>query len=189
MQKYLRPILIGIAVTFVSAVLLGALLGADFTTIFFSAMFGCATAYILANLAGNRKVAAATTAERDAALRLKPPAGQALLVVYRVGYIAKLAGLNLALDGREFVQLTAPKFATLAVPPGPHILTAAFGGFAGAQGKTATCDLVGAPDGVVVIRITMPFGSAQAKLTPETDLNAARGTLGGMPMAVATPLS
>jgi len=191
MQKYLRPILAGVAVTFVTAVILGALLGPDFSTIFFSALFGCATAYILANLAGNRKVASASAAERDAALALTPPAGQALLVVYRTGYVAKLAGLNLALDGREFVQLTAPKFATLAAAPGAHTLTAAFGGFAGAQAKAASYAFEAPADGVVALRLSPQFGWVQGgvKVTPETDLAAVRNKLAGMPMALAAAAS
>ena len=86
-------------------------------------------AYIFGNLAGNRKVASIDGGEREAALKLQPPAGKVL----REGFVAKLAGLNIALDGKEFAPLTAPKFTVLALAPGPHTLACAFGGAEPAQ--------------------------------------------------------
>ena len=96
---------------------------------------GAFFAYIFANLAGNRKVPTADAAQKEAALALKPPPGKALLVVYREGFVAKLAGLNIAVDGQEFAQLTAPKFTVLTLPAGAHTLTCGFGGLAGPQSK------------------------------------------------------
>src|SRR6202000_280739 len=95
--------------------------------------FGAFVAYILSNLAGNKKLPIADPGASAEALNPQPPAGQALLVVYREGFVAKLAGLNLAVDDKAFVQLTAPKFSVIALTPGGHVLTGGFGGLAGAQ--------------------------------------------------------
>ena len=72
MQKYLVPILAGLGAAVVAGALFGALLGADILTYFMGAFVGFFTFYILANLAGNRKVAMASVAERDQAARLEP---------------------------------------------------------------------------------------------------------------------
>src|SRR5216684_4361208 len=111
MPKYLPQILIGAAAGFVMAFLIRTFV---FHGLLAPTLYGTGTAvfvaYILANLAGNKRVPNASDAVKSEALKLAPPAGMALLVVYREGFVAKLAGLNLAIDGREFAQLTSPKF-------------------------------------------------------------------------------
>lgn len=187
MQKYIRPVLIGLVVGVFAWFVFNAIFTPGLGTSAFAIFCGVFTAYILANLAGNRKVADAGAEEKAAALALAPPPGQALLVAYRVGFVAKLAGLNLALDGREFAQLTAPKFTSLVVSPGAHTLTGAFGGLAGAQSKGAGFDFNAAPGSVTVVRINAQMGMVQGavKFTPESDLAATRTKLAAMPMAAA----
>jgi hypothetical protein len=148
-------------------------------------------AYILSNLAGNRKVAAAGAAERQLAMDMRPPAGKALLIPYREGFVAKLAGLNLALDGQEFVQLTSPKFACVVISPGRHTLAGAFGGFAGAQSKAATWDFEAPEGGVVIVRINSRMGLVQGAVvfTPETDRATVKKKIDGFQMAASSPAS
>jgi hypothetical protein len=153
----------------------------------YAAGIGAFVAYILANLAGNKKVPAASDADRQQALAMRPPPGKALLIPYRQGFVAKMAGLNLALDGNEFAQLTAPKFTAIAISPGRHTLAGAFGGFAGAQSKSANYEFEAADGAVLVVRIDSRMGMVQGAVvfTLETDLAAARAKLERMPMAAA----
>ena len=46
-------------------------------------------------------MAKASDAEKQAALQMQPPPGKAVIYVYREGFVAKLAGLNLQVDGTE----------------------------------------------------------------------------------------
>jgi hypothetical protein len=142
-------------------------------------------AYILSNLAGNRKVAAAGADERAQALAMRAPVGKALLIPYREGFVAKLAGLNLSIDGRQFVQLTSPKFACLAISPGRHTLSGVFGGLAGPQSKAANVEFEAPEGSVTVVRINANMGLVQGAIvfTREDDLAAARLKLERMPMA------
>ncbi len=85
--------------------------------------------------------------------------------------------MNLAVDGREFVQLTSPKFACVVVSPGRHTLSAAFGGLAGPQSKGANLEFEAIEGGVALVRITANMGLVQGavRFTPESDLAAAKG--------------
>ena len=150
---------------------------------------GAFFAYIFANLAGNKKLPIADAAEKQAALALKPPPGKALLVAYREGFVAKLAGLNIAVDGKEVAQLTAPKFTVLALPPGTHTLTCGFGGLAGPQSKPGTYNFDVAADSVATVGIGVSMGMVQGsmKFTPIANLDAARAKLASMPMVKADP--
>jgi hypothetical protein len=150
---------------------------------------GVFVAYIFGNLAGNRKMATADSGEKDAAPKLQPPPGKALLVVYREGFVAKLAGLNVAVDGKAFAQLTAPRFTVLALPPGAHTLSCAFGGLAGPQSKPGTYDFQVAEGGVAAVGIGVVMGLVQGGLafTPISDLDVARAKLSRTPMVKAEP--
>jgi hypothetical protein len=72
-------------------------------------------------LSGNRRVTFADDAARRAALA---PVGDgtARLLVYRQGFIGKLAGVDVHVDGEVRTQLKSPRFAALEVSPGPHTL-------------------------------------------------------------------
>jgi hypothetical protein len=80
---------------------------------------GVVAAYLFGNLAGNRRIASASSAEKTAALSRTPPPGKALLFLYREGFVAKLAGLNLMVDGKPVAQLKSPRFTCIVVPPEP----------------------------------------------------------------------
>ncbi|MBV9994111.1 MAG: hypothetical protein JO127_02755 [Caulobacteraceae bacterium] len=189
MAKYLPQILIGVAVAFVVSLLLAVVAGPGPEGPVLGAMMGAFTAYILANLAGNRKVAAASAAEREAALSFQPPEGKALAYLYREGFVAKAAGMNLSVDGREVVQLKSPRFTRLVLSPGRHVLVAGFGGLAGAQSKPATYDLDAKAGEVTILKIGAAMGLVQGNITitPADDLAAAKTRLSGMTMIAAEP--
>ena len=87
------------------------------------------------------------------------------------------------------MQLTSPKFACIAISPGRHTLTGAFGGFAGAQSKAASFDFDAPQGGVVVVRINARMGLVQGAVvfTPETDLAAVKAKLDHFQMAASSP--
>jgi hypothetical protein len=188
MSRYARAIIAGL----IAAVLMTFLMTFVFkgaTPYLYGLFTGVFVAYIFGNLAGNRKVATAGAGEKEAALKLQPPAGKALLVVFREGFVAKLAGLNIAVDGKEIAQLTAPKFTVLALAPGAHTLTCAFGGLAGPQSKSGSYEFQVAEGGVAAVGIGVAMGLVQGSMTftPIADVNAARAKLSRMPMVKAEP--
>jgi len=189
MSKYLRAILIGFAVAFVVSLLFSLALCDTGLGVFFGVFAGVFVAYILSNLAGNRKVAAASPAERQAALDFKAPDGRALVYVYREGFVAMAAGMNVAVDGQEVVQLKSPRFTRLVLSPGTHRFQAAFGGLAGAQSKASSYDFQAVAGQVAVLRIGANMGLIQGSIsfTPAPDPAALAGKLGGMTMVAASP--
>lgn len=188
MSKYTRAIIAGfIAAAVMTFLMMFVFEGA--TPYIYGVFTGLFVAYIFGNLAGNRKLPIAAAAEKDAALKLQSPPGKALLVVFREGFVAKMAGLNIAVDGKEFAQLTAPKFTVLALPPGAHTLTCGFGGLAGPQSKPGTYNFEVAEGGVAAVGIGVSMGLVQGSMTftPLADVNAARAKLSRMPMVKAEP--
>jgi hypothetical protein len=191
MNKYVPGILIGIGVAVASAILLRMFVWTEGgpQPLIYPIFFGAFVAYILSNLAGNKKLTIVDGTAKQAALQLKPPPGKALLVVFREGFVAKLAGLNIAVDGAEFAQLTAPKFTVLTLSPGAHTLTCGFGGLAGPQSKKGTYDFSVAADAVHTVGIGVSMGLIQGNMTFTSiaDLNAARAKVTNMPMVQAAP--
>jgi hypothetical protein len=126
----------------------------------------------------------ADAAQQAAAVAMTPIAGKALVYVYREGFVGKAAGMNVALDGKPVAQLTSPRFTVVAVPPGPHTVSAAFGGLAGPQNKTAEAAFTAEAGGVHAFRITLYMGMLQnsIQLAPVADLGAVKGELGRMKM-------
>lgn len=188
MSKYTRAIVAG----FIAAAVMTFLMMFVFegvTPYIYGIFTGLFFAYIFANLAGNRKVPTADAAAKEAALALKPPPGKALLVVFREGFVAKLAGLNIAVDGKEFVQLIAPRFTILTLPAGVHTLTCGFGGLAGPQSKPGTYEFTVGEGGVATIGIGVRMGAVQGsmKFSPIAGVDAARAKVAPMPMVVASP--
>jgi hypothetical protein len=187
-SKYTTAIIAG----FIAAAVMTFLMTFVFegiTPYIYGTFTGAFVAYIFGNLAGNRKVPTADAAQKDAALALKPPPGKALLVVYRDGFVAKLAGLNIAIDGQEFAQLTAPRFTILTLPAGVHTLTCGFGGLAGPQSKPGTYEFTVGEGGVATLGIGVRMGAVQGsmKFTPLASADAGRAKVAGMPMVVASP--
>ena len=189
MNKYIPAIVIGVVVAIAFGFIMVLAFPDSPEHAIYGVFVGGFAAYITANLAGNRKVASASDADKQAALQMKPPPGKSQLYVYREGFVAKLAGLNLQVDGTEFAQLTAPKFTCLVVAPGPHTLTCGFGGLAGPQSKKGVYEFVAPADGVAVVGIGVNMGLVQGAMsfTPISSPDAAKTKLNGMPMVVASP--
>ena len=189
MSKYLPRILIGVVAGILLYFVASSVEGPGFMALFTGVFGGIATAYILSNLAGNRKVATAGGAQKEQALALAPPPGKALLVVAREGFVAKLVGLNLNIDGQPFTQLKSPAFTIVEVAPGQHALATGFGGLAGPQNKAGVYDFSAAEGQVVAVVVTVSMGALQNafKFTPQTDLEALRRKLRGMPMVLPEP--
>ena len=183
--KYVRAIVIGFAVALVTGVALNVLLHG--TGRWIAIFAGVMTAYLLSNLAGNRKIADASDADKRAALERRPPSGKALVYLYREGFVAKLAGLDLKIDGRPVAQLKSPRFTCVAVPAGSHVISGRFGGLAGAQSKFSELTIQAPADGVVCVRIGVSMGLLQGSLqmTVAADTAAAMRTLATLPMTPA----
>jgi hypothetical protein len=190
MQKYLVPALAGLGTGVVVSVLFGLLLGPSFITTFTGTMLGIFTFYILANLAGNRKIAVATDAERIQALKFEAPADKALLYIYREGFVGMAAGLNITVDGKDVTQLKSPRFTYVTLAPGAHTVTAAFGGLAGPQNKPATLEFPVEAGGIIAVRVTLAMGLMRNSITigREPDLGAVQAKLANTIMVSAAPV-
>jgi hypothetical protein len=190
--KAIRAIVIGFAVAFLVAMglsYLDSIAGRPdpMQNVLIGAVFGGITAYILGNLAGNRSIASASNADRAAALSRTPPPGKMLLYVVREGFVAKMAGLNLSIDGRPVAQIKAPRFTFIALPARQTTLGAAFGGLAGAQSKPNEIVLDPPANGILVVKITIAIGLVQGsvKFTVQPDGEAARKSLAYVTMTPA----
>ena len=186
MNKYIRPIIFGVVAGIAGGILVKWLVFPEGPAwLIYTVGIGLVVAYLLSNLAGNRKVAAAGGAERQQAMRMAPPAGKAMLIPYREGFVAKMAGLDLAVDGKPFAQLLSPQFTCVLLTPGSHTLTGAFGGLAGAQSKPASWAFEAAPGSVLAVRIDSALGMVQGavKFTLDGDLDKVKKKMDRMRMA------
>jgi len=189
MSKTVQAILLGVAVALVVSFGVGVLMGAvgdpnPARGVAPGLFLGLFTAYIFGNLAGNRKIANASGAEQSEAVRREPPPGKGLVFLYREGFVAKLAGLNLAIDGKPVGQIKSPAFTCVVVQPGAHNVGAAFGGLAGAQSRGEDCRIDVAAGQSVAVRMGVRMGMVQGSvdMTVETDMAAVRGKLAKMPL-------
>ncbi len=173
MSKYIPSIVVGfvvaLAVSFGLSFLFSGL-GADagYLPTLAGAFLGIFTAYIMANLVGTKLGKTATPEQKQAALDLRPQVpDQALLIVYREGFVGKAVGLALALDDQYVAQLKSPRFTALSVAPGGHQLSMAFSGLAGKQNKPTLEGFIAAPGETVVFRATMQMGMTQNRIIVE----------------------
>jgi len=192
MQRYILPVVMGFVVAFVLGLGIGWVEQAAGEPMgpvrwWGPAFFGFLTFFIMANLAGNRRVANASSAEREAALRLTPPEGKALVVVLREGFVGMAAGLNVLLDGRPVAQLKSPRFVVLPVDPGRHELTAAFGALAGAQNNAGAYSFDARAGDVIAVRASLSMGALKntIRLEEAGDLPAFRQRLAKTTMVKA----
>ena len=124
-------------------------------------IFGAITAFAMANLVGTKGSKAATPAQKEAALAFRAEPGQALLIVFREGFVGKAVGLNLVLDGVAAAQLKSPRFTALSIGPGAHTLSAGFGGLAASQNRPVEEAFTVAAGDVVAFRAVMSMGMAK----------------------------
>lgn len=194
MSKYAKPIIVGFIVAFVVSgglSLLASAGGADpgFTPALVGMIFGTFTAYIMANLAGNKKGVAASDADKQAAVSLTPPPGQALLIVMREGFVGMAAGLNVTVDGRVVAQLKSPRFTAIPLSVGSHEMELAFAALAGKQNKPAVERFGAGAAEVVVYRAKVAMGALQntialERIHADADLS---NKLRGMTMTAPNP--
>jgi hypothetical protein len=189
MSKTVQAIVLGVAVALVAGLAFGFLLGLDgedhtATATVSGLGAGVVAAYIFGNLAGNRRIANASNAEKSTALSRVPPPGKSLLFLYREGFVAKLAGLNITVDGKPVAQLKSPRFTCVVVPAGTHAVAAKFGGLAGAQSLMGECSLQAPADGAAAVRMTahLTMTKGGIELEPQADVGVVRQRLSGMPM-------
>ena len=182
MSKYAKPIIVGFIVAFVVSGGLGFMAaagGADpgMTPAIVGMIFGVFTAYIMANLAGNRKGKAASHEDKAAAVALRPEPGKALLIVFRDGFVGKAAGMNVGVDGRIVTQLKSPRFAAIPLEVGRHEMELAFGGLAAEQNR-ANVEQFGVGAGeVVAYKARISMGALKntihvERVTPDAALSA-----------------
>lgn len=158
MGKYVPAIVTGLIVLVVVAVLLGVLGFRGFAAWYIPIFAGGITAYLMANLQGTKAGLAATETQKAAALSLRPSSGKGLILVHRQGFVGKMAGMEVTLDGRVLAQLKSPQFTAVEVEPGPHSLGFGFVGLAAAQNKPEVVEMTVAEGQVVAWRATVAMG-------------------------------
>lgn len=124
-------------------------------------IFGAITTFGMANLVGTKGSKAATPAQKEAALAFRAEPGQALLIVFREGFVGKAVGLNLVLDGVAVAQLKSPRFTALSIAPGAHTLSAGFGGLAASQNRPVEEAFTATAGDLVAFRAVMSMGMAK----------------------------
>ncbi|RYG16244.1 MAG: hypothetical protein EON96_09105 [Caulobacteraceae bacterium] len=173
MSKYIPAIAVGFLLAFVISAGLAfffSSVGADagYLPMMVGGFVGVFTAYIMANLAGTKLGKAATPEQKQAVLDFRPQFhDQALLIVYREGFVGKAAGMDLSVDDRFVAQLKSPRFTAISVSPGGHQLSMAFGGLAGKQNKPTLEGFIAAPGDVIAFRATMQMGMMKNRIVVE----------------------
>ncbi len=138
----------------------------------------------LQRMDGNRKIAVRSDAERAAALALVPPPGQGVLYVYRTSFMAKLLGIDVAVDGVTCGQLLGPRSMQLVLAAGRHEVTASSNAATTKAAEPLAVDIPSGGTAVVELQIASGMVKNIVKLRPEPDVAAARQRLAGMPMIV-----
>jgi hypothetical protein len=172
MSIHIRNALVGVLVTTIFSFALafamasvGAKAGAEVPLI--GAMLGSLVFYLLWNLSGNRKILKASQEQRDQAVALISPQGQAMLYVIRKGFVAKAAGMSISIDDTLRAHLKSPQFTCFAVTPGTHELSAAFGGGAGAQSRKQTQQISLEEGKVMGVLMMVKMGAVQGSIAFE----------------------
>jgi hypothetical protein len=189
----IKNLLIGFAVAFAVGVGFGLLdyfSGASSSTSFvLPVVLGFFTFLILQMLSGNRKEARVDDAARQSSLSAPAPAGQALLYIYREGFMGKAVGWNVSLDGKALAQLRSPRFTQTAISPGHHTLAVSLGGFAGTQNKPAETTFDAQLGEVIVFAMKSKMSALSNTLSfvREPDTRTALQKLAKIPMVAAEP--
>jgi len=185
MQKFLTPFIAGFVTAFIVNFALTALSGGkgDTASLIAGIGLGVVVAVAVFNLSGNRHTAAADAGSKNRALAFTPTPGKAALYLVRTGFVGKLAGMNLAVDGRVVAQLKSPRFTRVDIAPGAHALTASFGGGLAGQTKPSELAFTCADGEIVVMKLSMSMGVLQNPVKIErSSSDAVRGELAGMQM-------
>jgi hypothetical protein len=187
----IKNLLIGFAVTFAAGVGFGLLDyfsgSSSSTSVVLPVVLGFFTFLILQMLSGNRKEARVDDAARQSSLSAPAPAGEALLYIYREGFVGKAVGWNVSLDGKALAQLRSPRFTQTTITPGRHTLAVSLGGFAGTQNKPAETTFDSQPGEVIVFAMKTKMGALANTIffVREPDTPTALQKLSKMPMVAA----
>jgi hypothetical protein len=140
--------------------------------------------FVLQMLSGNRKEVRVDDAGRQSSLSAVAPDGKALLYVYREGFVGKMVGWNLSLDGATLAQLRSPRFTQTTLSPGTHTLAVSLGGMAGTQNKPAESTFEAQTGEVIVFAMKSKMGALSNTLlfVREPDPRAVLQKLAKMPM-------
>ena len=151
------------------------------------ALIGMVTAVVLLGLGGNRKVAFGSKTQRDAALAMAPPSGQALIYVFRKSLTGQALGLDVTLDDAAIAQIRSGRFTCCPVSPGPHRLTVLFASSMMKKVGPTSVDINTNAGNVYVYKVENVMGLVEntVQVTPITDLGEARRILAGMRMVMS----
>lgn len=139
--------------------------------------FGVVAGVIYLALSNNRSVAIADGGARAAALR---PVGDGMgqLLVFRQGFVGKLAGVDIYVDGAVRTQLKSPRFAALTVAPGAHTVQSEV-----QNKKSDVIEVVVGANETVAVEIAVSLG--KSRLVRRDDVAAVRAALANVPMVAA----
>ena len=170
MGKYVPAIITGLIVMFVLSLILGAVGFSGFALWYIPFFVGGITAYLMANLQGTKGGPLASEAQKTAVLGLRPSPGKGLILIHRQGFVGKMAGMEVTLDGRVLAQLKSPQFTAVEVEPGPHSIGFGFVGLAAAQNKPEVVQTTVVEGQVVAWRATVSMGmTSKNTITVERD--------------------
>ncbi len=131
----------------------------------------------------NRKTPVADAAVRAQALAFAPERGFGSFVFIRTDRAGRSVGCNVTVDGKDVVQLMAPRFVVVRAAAGRHRL---FADHPNAPGASAVqpIDIELREGAVLIFRLKMVMGlmRSSVRLDPQEDTPALRAELGNMPM-------
>jgi hypothetical protein len=189
----IKNLLLGFAVAFAAGIGFGLLDyfsgSSSSTSVVMPMVLGFLTFLVLQALSGNRKEARVDDATRQSSLSAPAPAGQALLYIYREGFMGKAVGWNVSLDGKALAQLRSPRFTHTTINPGRHTLAVSLGGFAGTQNKPAETSFDAQAGEVIVFAMKTKMSALSNTLSfvREPDTATALQKLSRIPMVAAEP--
>ncbi|MEN3745560.1 hypothetical protein TPR58_00165 [Sphingomonas sp. HF-S3] len=168
-----KPVIILLAI--VGAVV-GAYVGVNILTsglaqVAAIALFGFIGYLIYNGLRRNRSVEKLSDAERARVLGDTPATG-GRVIVYREGFVAKLSGFDILIDGVPHAQLKSPQSVVVPVVPGEHQLVAKVAG----KGQPPFGFTVGNAE-TVVIRIGMGIAGCEISRDDNPRIKSKLGTI------------
>lgn len=188
-KKTIKNFLIASLVVLVAGIGCGVLehlAGSSATPLYLIPMaLGFSVFSLLQIRSGTSKEVRVDDAARQAALSAVAPAGQALLYLYREGFVGKAVGWDVTLDFAKLAQLRSPRFTQTTVAAGPHTLRVSVSGVANANNKPGETTFEAQSGEVIVFALKSKAGALGITLSfvREQDAGAARQRFSKMRMA------
>ena len=147
-------------------------------------VIGGSIAMAMMSTSGNRAVKGASAEARKAAVAMSPAPAEAMIVLFREGFMGKAFGIDIALDGQVKAQLKSGRFTALTIAPGHYRLTCILTGSANAASKPGEVSFeIGSGEAAAFrISLAMKMTTSDVVLTRVTDLAAAKAKIARMPM-------